>query len=137
MKPPKKKSYQPIISVNDYDRMDSTFYPVGSYVKSISIGKSLDDDNQISLKVFQNTDTNSNTHNYELPVHRNLDLSILFLSSLLAKEKGTEHFPKSILGEEIESQPEIHDINKYYKENKMLIDLRLKELKRLIIEVIK
>ena len=137
MKSPKKKSYQPIISVNNYDWMDSTFYPDGSDAKSISIGKSLYDNKQISLKILQHTDINGDTHNDELPVHRNLNLSILFLSSLLAKEKVTEQFPKSILGEEIKSQAGIHDINEYYKSNKMLIDLRLKELKRLIKEVIK
>jgi len=143
MNSPKKKSYQPIISVNDYDRMDSTFYPDRSDAKSISIsksisiGKSLYDNKQISLKVWHKTGGKVGIQRDELPVHRNLDLSILFLSSLLTKEKVTEHFPKSILGEEIDSQAGIHDINEYYKNNKMLIDLRLKELKRLIKEVIK
>ncbi len=51
MKSPKHIQHQPIISVNDYDKIDA-LYANHIDVKALSIGKAQYDNNQISLKVW-------------------------------------------------------------------------------------
>lgn len=52
-----------------------------------------------------------------MPVHRNLDLSILFLASISVDESA--HYPKSNLREEIDIPKDVK-IKDYYKDNKPL-----------------
>ena len=133
MKSPKHLSHKPIISVNDYDKIDA-LYANQTDVKALSIGKAQYDINQISLKVWRHTDEKWSRQSEELPIHRNLDLSILFLASLTTDIYS--HYPQSKLREEIDKPEEVKLINDYYKENKRYLEPRLKELKRLLNELL-
>ena len=90
--------------------------------------------NQISLKVWRHTDEKWSRQSEELPIHRNLDLSILFLASISVDESA--HYPKSNLREEIDIPTDVQNIKDYYEDNKKFIEPRLKELKRLLEEII-
>jgi len=133
MKSPKYLQHQPIISVNDYDKIDA-LYANNTDVKALSIGKAQYDKNQISLKVWRHTDEKWSRQSEELPIHRNLDLSILFLASISVDESA--HYPKSNLREEIDIPTDVQNIKDYYEDNKKFIEPRLKELKRLLEEII-
>jgi len=133
MESPKDLSHKPIISVNDYDKIDA-FNVNCTDVKALSIGKAQYDVNQISLKVWRHADTKWSRQSEELPIHRNLDLSILFLAALLTDVSA--HYPKSNLREKIDSPSEVQEIKEYYEKNKHFIEPRLKELKHLLNEVI-
>ena len=132
MESPKHLSHQPIISVNDYDNIDA-LYANKTDVKALSIGKAQYDKKQISLKVWRHTDEKWSRQSEELPIHRNLDLSILFLAAL--STDITAHYPKSNLREKIDKPLEVQKIKDYYKKNKKFIEPRLKELKRLLDKV--
>ena len=133
MESPKYLSHQPIISVDDYDKIDA-LYANHTDVKALSVGKAQYDENQISLKVWRHTGEKWSRQSEELPIHRNLDLSILFLAAL--STDVTAHYPKSILRERIENSDEVQKIKDYYEQNKQFIEPRLKELKRLLNEII-
>lgn len=133
MESPKHLSHQPIISVNDYDKIDA-LYANHSDVKALSIGKAQYDGSQISLKVWRHTEKKWSRQSEELPIHRNLDLSILFLAAL--STDISSHYPKSNLREKIDNPTEVQIIKDYYEENKQFIEPRLKELKQLLSEII-
>lgn len=131
MNSPKHLSHKPIISVNDYDKIDA-LYADKTDVKALSIGRAQYDSDQISLKVWRHTDEKWSRQSEELPIHRNLDLSILFLAAL--STDITAHYPQSNLREVIDNESEVQIIKEYYEENKKFIEPRLKELKRLLNE---
>lgn len=133
MNSPKHLSHKPIISVNDYDKIDA-LYADKTDVKALSIGKAQYDSDQISLKVWRHTDEKWSRQSEELPIHRNLDLSILFLAAF--STDITAHYPKSNLREVIDNNSEVELIKDYYEENKKYIEPRLKELKRLLNEIL-
>jgi len=133
MESPKHLSHQPIISVNDYDKVDA-LYANHTDVKALSIGKAQYDINQISLKVWRHTDKRWSRQSEELPIHRNLDLSILFIAAL--STDVSSHYPKSNLREKIDRPSEVQEIKDYYEKNKQFIEPRLKELKQLLNEII-
>jgi len=133
MESPKHLSHKPIISVNDYDKIDA-LYADNTDVKALSIGRAQYDYEQISLKVWRHTDEKWSRQSEELPIHRNLDLSILFLAAL--SSDITAHYPKSNLREVIDNDSEVQIIKEYYEKNKKFIEPRLKELKRLLNEII-
>ncbi|TAE08570.1 MAG: hypothetical protein EAZ95_17090 [Bacteroidetes bacterium] len=133
MESPKHLSHKPIISVNDYDKIDA-LYANNTDVKALSIGKAQYDGKQISLKVWRHTDKKWSRQSEELPIHRNLDLSILFLAALTTDI--TAHYPKSNLREVIDNDFEVQLIKDYYEENKTFIEPRLNELKRLLNNII-
>ena len=133
MESPKHLSHQPIISVNDYDKIDA-LYANHTDVKALSIGKAQYDGSQISLKVWRHTDKKWSRQSEELPIHRNLDLSILFLAALSTDVSA--HYPKSNLREKIDKISEVQKIKDYYEDNRKFIEPRLKELKRLLNEII-
>ncbi len=133
MESPKNLSHKPIISVNDYDKIDA-LYANSTDVKALSIGKAQYDTSQISLKVWRHTDEKWSRQSEELPIHRNLDLSILFLAAL--STDITAHYPKSNLREVIDNETEVQLIKDYYQDNKKFIEPRLKELKRLLDEIL-
>jgi hypothetical protein len=81
MDSPKHLSHQPIISVNDYDKIDAQ-YANNTDALALSIGKAQYDNAQVSLKVWRYTGERWSRQSEELPIHRNLDLSILFLSAI-------------------------------------------------------
>lgn len=62
----------------------------------------------------------------ELPIHRNLDLTIVFLKTLIGDERKKLHFNHNHGNEQ--------NILDYYEANKEYLEPRLKELKRLLEE---
>ena len=133
MNAPKHLSHKPIISVNDYDKIDA-FYTDKTDVKALSIGRAQYDYEQISLKVWRHTKKKWSRQSEELPIHRNLDLSILFLAAL--STDTTAHYSKSSLREIIDNYSDVQFIKDFYKENRKFIEPRLKELKKLLNEII-
>lgn len=133
MDSPKHLAHKPIISVNNYDEIDA-LYAENTDVKALSIGKAQYNNDQISLKVWRHTDEKWSRQSEELPIHRNLDLSILFLAAL--STNAASHYPKSNLREVVDNESEVQIIKEYYEKNRKFIEPRLKELKRLLIEVI-
>lgn len=133
MDSPKHLAHKPIISVNNYDEIDA-LYAENTDVKALSIGKAQYNNDQISLKVWRHTDEKWSRQSEELPIHRNLDLSILFLAAL--STNTASRYPKSNLREVVDNESEVQIVKEYYEKNRKFIEPRLKELKRLLIEVI-
>ena len=129
MESPKRLKHQPIISVNDYSRIDA-LYANRTDAEALSIGKAQWDQSQISLKVWRHTSEKWSRQSEELPIHRNLDLSILFLAALTANIH--ENYPNSFLGETIDRIENVADIKEFYNKHKHFFQPRLKELKRLL-----
>lgn len=133
MESPKHLSHKPIISVNDYDQIDG-FYAGNTDARALSIGKAQWDEEQISLKVWRESpDERWSRQSEELPIHRNLDLSILFVTSLSTDILNTQSIlakPNECLS--IDKPNEVQDIKNYYENNKQFLEPRLKELKRFI-----
>ena len=86
------------------------------------------------MKVWRHTDKKWSRQSEELPIHRNLDLSILFLAALSTDVYA--HYPKSNLREKIDNSSDVQLIKDYYEANKKFIEPRLKELKRLLNDII-
>lgn len=80
METPKHLSHTPIVSWNDYDEYDAKFKH--SDAKALSIGYSTYDNSDISVKVWRKPAERWSRQSEELPIHRNLDLTILLLSVL-------------------------------------------------------
>ena len=135
MDAPTNLRHKPIISVNDYEKYEPT-YPNKTDVRALSIGNAQYNQNDISLKVWRETDKHKiSRQSEELPVHRNIDLTILFVSSLLKTEKFINS--KTRLNEQIVDQIELQQIHQYYLTNKIHIDNQLYELKKLIDTLLK
>lgn len=133
MESPKNLSHSPIISVNDYDKIDA-FDANQTDVMALSIGTAQYNTNQISLKVWRHNGQKWSRQSEELPIHRNLDLSILFLAAL--STDISSNYPKSILREIIDRPTDVQEIKDYYERNKQFIEPRLKELKQLLNEIV-
>ena len=103
----------------------------------MSIGEAQYDRDQVSLKVWRHTGDLAGSNgrwspqSEELPIHRNLDLSILFLT-VLSGTNGNSLNTTGPFQIEINQQKELHRIGDYYEENKEIVDARLRELKRLL-----
>lgn len=96
MDAPQHLSHKPIISVSDYDKVDGK-YANATDAMALSIGLAQYDRSDISLKVWRYTnDEKWSRQSEELPVHRNLDLTILFLTSLLISDSESEEYKQSI-----------------------------------------
>jgi hypothetical protein len=130
MKSPKNLSHKPIISVNDYDRIDGK-YANKTDAMALSIGNAQYDEEEISLKVWRiNSQENWSRQSEELPIHRNLDLSILFISALFTNIES--HYSNSVIREEIDDPNKVKEIKDYFEENKTFLEPRLRELQRLL-----
>jgi len=129
MSSPKHLAHKPIISVNDYDKIDAEFAGQTDVV-ALSIGEAQWDNDQISLKIWRHTGEKWSRQSEEMPIHRNLDLSILFIASLLTDTSVP--FSESVLREVVDDDKKVALIQSYYKKNKKNIDARLKELKRML-----
>ena len=134
MESPKHLSHKPIISVDGYDKIDALFANKTD-VKALSIGKAQYNNSHISLKVWRHTGVKWSRQSEELPVHRNLDLSILFLAALLTDDDVSTYYSKSNLRETVDQTSELPKIKEYYETNKQFLEPRLKELKRLLNEL--
>jgi hypothetical protein len=129
MESPKHLSHKPIISVNNYDEIDASSAN-DTDAKALSIGRAQYDNNELSLKVWRHTEEKWSRQSEELPIHRNLDLSILFLAAISTEISA--HYPKSNLREVIDNYSEVQFIKDYYEANKIYLEPRLIELKRII-----
>lgn len=129
MKIPSHLKHKPIIVVNNYEKIDS-IYANKSDVKALSIGEAQYDNNQISLKVWRHTGKKWSRQNEEIPIHRNIDLTILLLGSLLTDTSAK--YPTTSLREEILNETKVLDIQNYYKKNENYLKPRLEELKSVL-----
>ncbi|MCA0350182.1 MAG: DUF6530 family protein [Bacteroidetes bacterium] len=129
MKIPTHLKHKPIIVVNDYEQIDS-IYANHSDVRALSIGEAQYDNKQISLKVWRHTGKKWSRQNEEIPIHRNIDLTILLLGSLLTDISAK--YPTTSLREEIINETKVLDIQNYYKKNENSLKPRLEELKSVL-----
>lgn len=129
MKIPTHLKHKPIIVVNDYEKIDS-IYANKSDVKALSIGEAQYDNEQISLKVWRHSGKKWSRQNEEIPIHRNIDLTILLLGSLLTDISAK--YPATSLREEIINEHKVLDIQNYYKKNENSLKPRLEELKSVL-----
>lgn len=132
MESPKNLHHKPIMSVNDYDKIDA-FNTNNTDVVALSIGRAQYDIQQISLKVWRHSDEKWSRQSEELPIHRNLDLSILFIAALLTDIDA--NYPRCNLREIIDNPSEVQVIKNFYEVNKVYLKPRLNELKRLLNEI--
>lgn len=126
MKTPKKLKHKPIVSVNDYDKIDGK-YKNNTDAKALSLGKDQYDNNEISLKIWRNVNSKWSRQSEELPLHRNLDLTILLLDVLNNIKDGKYNLDN--FKTEINSE-EFNKIEEYYNkaENKLEIDSRIESI---------
>ena len=132
MESPKHCSHSPIVSVNDYDQIDG-MYNNHTDAMALSIGKSTWDKKHISLKIWRKPNGRWSPQSEEMPIHRCLDLAILFLSSL-KKDKDLPY--PNPLQLTVDKADEFYEIRKFYEaaENKKHIDVRLQTLRDLLNE---
>ncbi len=135
MKAPTRK-HKPIVSVDDYNKIDGKYAGLNTDAQALSLGKAQYDNKEISAKVWRKVHGRWSRESEELPLHRNLDLSILFIKTLI---KGYNRQSISNTNEDKtltihEANGEIQDIMTYYEANKHILEPRLKELKKLLEE---
>lgn len=129
MKIPTHLKHKPIIVVNDYEKIDS-IYANNSDVRALSIGEAQYDNKQISLKVWRHTGKKWSRQNEEIPIHRNIDLTILLIGSLLTDISSK--YPTTSLREEIINENKVIEIQNYYNKNENYLKPRLEELKSVL-----
>lgn len=134
MKSPTNLKHKPIISVNNYDQLDAK-NANQTDVKALSIGIAQYDEDEISLKIWRKPNGKWSRQSEEIPLHRNIDLNILLLGSLLSNIAS--EFPKTILNEEILDENSLSKIKDYYKANEQFLKPRLLELKSKLDEFLK
>lgn len=126
MNAPTNLLHKPIISVNNYDKIDASLAN-NTDVRALSIGIAQYNKNEISLKVWRNPKGKWSRQSEEIPIHRNIDLTILFLKSLMI-DITTEQ-PATNMIAEITDITKIKLIEIYYQNNKAYLQPRLNELK--------
>lgn len=134
MNSPKDLSHKPIMSVNDYDKIDAQ-YRKDSDVRALSIGNAQYDKNEISLKVWRHSGGKWSRQSEELPIHRSLDLNILLLGALMTDI--TSGYPKTNLREEIDRENDVESIKDYYNSHESFLKPRLEELREKLNEFLK
>ncbi|RQP11521.1 MAG: hypothetical protein EAS48_06180 [Chryseobacterium sp.] len=134
MNSPKHLRHKPIISVNEYDKIDGQ-YRDNTDVKALSIGLAQYDSTEISLKIWRHTGNKWSRQSEELPLHRTIDLNILLIASLLTDT--TSAYPSCNLREEIDEISDVGLIKSYYKSNEHFLRPRLEELKDKLDEFLK
>lgn len=78
---PTNLKHQPIIAVNDYDKVDGK-YAGETDAKALTLGNAQWDRNDISAKVWRYEETKWSRQSEELPLHRVIDLATLIVSVL-------------------------------------------------------
>ena len=120
--------HKPIIAVDDYDENDAQFAGnTDAMALSIGIAQYDNSDKEISLKVWRYTGEKWSRQSEELPIHRCIDLNILFLDSLLRNIENK--YPDTSLKGTIRKMDKVINITKYYEDNKIHLEPRLIELK--------
>ena len=130
---PQHLQHKPIISVNDYAQIDGQ-YVRNTDARALSIGRATWDNDQISLKVWRHSGEKWSRQSEDIPIHRCLDLAILFLASL-KKDKDLP-YPTCSLPLTIDKEDIFHEIRDFYEDidNKKHIEARLNELRNLLNE---
>ena len=95
MNSPRHLQHLPYISVNNYDQKDGHFART-SDAKALSIGRSQYDESEISLKVWRHSGKRWSRQSEELPLHRNLDLNILLIQSLIMCNKPSSELISNV-----------------------------------------
>lgn len=126
MNAPDHLSHKPIIVVNGYDRIDG-HYAGKTDAMALSIGIAQYDSNEISAKIFRHSGVKWSRQSEELPIHRNLDLTILILSTMVS----TSHSVSS-MNVTVSDPSSVKKVSDYYKKHRSVLDPRLAEIKRLI-----
>ena len=121
-KSPKHLGHKPIVSVNDYDKVDG-MYRGHTDARALSIGYAQYDNDEIAMKVWRHVNGHWSRQSEELPIHRNLDLTILLLHVLF--DEAPTLFSEDQKGG-------IEEIKRYYQKNKSFLEPRLKELRELL-----
>ena len=127
MKSPTTLGHKPIIEIPDYEKFEPN-YPLATDVRALSIGMAQYDGDDISLKVWRHVNSKWSRQSEELPIHRNLDLTLLFVSTLLLIKNPKD--TKSQL--QIIKEDEISKIQEFYESKKEHFDKQLTEIKKLI-----
>jgi hypothetical protein len=123
MNSPKHLKHKPIISVNDYDKIDGK-YAGHSDAKALSIGIAQYDEDEISAKIWRHTGKKWSRQSEEMPLHRVLDLAELIVNSLaVAKGISVSSNPS------VSNNGDLNLIRGYYDENEIYLKKRLKGLK--------
>lgn len=128
------RKHKPIVSVSDYDKIDGQ-YANHTDTMALSLGVVQYDADEISLKIWRMRNGKWSRMSEEMPIHRNLDLSILFIKTLIEGYNEQSFLVKP--EQKLTSHPyngSIQDVMNYYNENKTILEPRLKELKRLLEE---
>lgn len=131
MKLPQNRAHKPIVSVYNYGQIDGQ-YVEKTDARALSIGLATYNNDQISLKVWRHTGTKWSRQSEDLPIHRCLDLVILFLASL-KKDKDLP-YPTCSLQLTIDRNDLFDEIRNFYEspDNRKHIDARLNELRNLL-----
>lgn len=131
---PKHLMHKPIISVNNYDKIDAQ-YRSATDARALSIGNAQYDPDEISLKVWRHTGDSWSRQSEELPLHRNIDLNILLLGALMTDINSG--YPKTNLREEIDNPNKVEEIKDYYLAHEMFLKPRLEELRDMLNKFLK
>jgi Zn-dependent M32 family carboxypeptidase len=133
MDSPKHLKHKPIISVNNYNKIDGKFSN-NTDAEALSIGMAQYDNTDISAKVWRYDRVNDkwSRQSEELPLHRVLDLSILTIASFIKDSESD--YPISNLMETYDGFENVKNIQRYYEKNKAKLKPRIDELERLIKE---
>lgn len=131
---PKHLMHKPIISVNNYDKIDAQ-YRSATDARALSIGNAQYDRDEISLKVWRHTGDGWSRQSEELPLHRNIDLNILLLGALMTDINSG--YPKTNLREEIDDPNKVEEIKNYYLAHEMFLKPRLEELRDMLNKFLK
>lgn len=126
MDAPTHLAHKPIVVVNDYDKKDG-IYKNNTDARALSLGIAQYGGPHLTLKVFRHTGKKWSRQSEELPIHRNLDLTILAIKSIF-------HDPRtpSSLEEVILSEDGLQSIRQYYKDNLNELRPRLEEIQDLL-----
>ncbi len=91
---PTNLKHQPIIAVNDYDRVDGK-YAGETDARALTLGNAQWDRNDISAKVWRYEETKWSRQSEELPLHRVIDLAVLIVSVLNDGDRdGIMNYPE-------------------------------------------
>lgn len=132
MKSPKHLGHKPLVSVNDYDQIDG-LYRNHTDAKALSIGHAQYDNNEVAMKVWRHVNGHWSRQSEELPLHRNLDLAILFLHVLFDEAPNPDSFLVKANSLFTEDQiGGVDAIKAYYQTNKCFLEPRLKEMRELL-----
>ena len=128
MKAPTNLKHKPLVSFDDYCHYDGP-YADHTDAQALSIGYAQYQEGEISAKVWRRPDKKWSRMSEEMPIHRVLDLAILYLSTLLEVNPPIEYASK------IDRHPGkngVAIIKKQYNENKEILNCRIRALKELL-----